>query len=575
MVRKLAAGLLLPLIALPVAAQDLAIAPYYPSDFRTCDGYATPENGQDGIDQPHGTAEGIDIGIGPDIGRGEPVNNNRNFSSLLTRFTPHGVNACTRALAQANMLPASYHLRRASLLQARGLHHLNDSANQQALDDLLAAAAEAGQITDPLIARSLGVSNRMFSARALIRLDRQPEALALLEEARALRPYSSQVAVALARFEYRLNRDMQAYQRRLQQLSTQHPQMRLRLYDVALLNQDWEAAIATRAEIDYAPPEYFFAGYRRQNYANELLALFLLQSSHDVTEAIVLALLNRDVEAASRVAALQARIETTRAELPRDANGRRGTRNERELHELQQGVLPQLEQLLQVVQGQLELVALARAGDATSFAAHPAREHSATAPLNRAILQLLAANTTDAAARSTTEAAIAALPVEENGGFEELEPMDLNFIYDAMPGPETLRNMPRYNDGRSFLGEINAQGYISQDFGPLTRVNVGAQFASAAVVEEMALLRAAQIALERGQPTFVLVAKDVTRRSLSTVPFYYGAAIATDIGYAAAVTMAGIGPEGLPPEYAALDDRRIDAAQVVADLGPLYIREED
>lgn len=108
------------------------------------------------------------------------------------------IDACNRALANAKLLPTQT-LRKAHLLRARAAAFLEQGETASALADLDGAdTLFAPLAAEPLQRRSMGASLTLLRAIARAQSGDMAEAARLAEEARALRPYAVQVQLAAA-----------------------------------------------------------------------------------------------------------------------------------------------------------------------------------------------------------------------------------------------------------------------------------------------------------------------------------------------------------------------------------------
>ena len=141
-------------------------------DFELCDGRIHPARQDDGM-------------------RGEPS----SPYGIRARGTPPatGIAACDRALASPRLLPTQT-VRRAHLLRARAIKHLEARNVAAALGDLEAAARAAPErANDQFYKRSMGVSLDLLRALALVQSGRREEAASLARATMAARPYSLQI----------------------------------------------------------------------------------------------------------------------------------------------------------------------------------------------------------------------------------------------------------------------------------------------------------------------------------------------------------------------------------------------
>ncbi|CAN5441229.1 hypothetical protein BH10PSE3_BH10PSE3_29430 [soil metagenome] len=158
-----------------------------PSDWVRCDGLARPEN------------------VGLQLTRLVPVIMTAGLMGLpeASREAPaaqsaDGVKACDTVLADP--LLDRYWARKVNLLKARALHHIEAGDLDAALTDLAAThAAAAGNVDDATFARSLGASTQLFEAATQLKKERFDEASALAIKAADARPYSLEVGMAAVR----------------------------------------------------------------------------------------------------------------------------------------------------------------------------------------------------------------------------------------------------------------------------------------------------------------------------------------------------------------------------------------
>lgn len=147
-------------------------------DFEGCDGRIHPGKQDDGM-------------------RGEPTQMSYSFiSSTGKRGTD--IAACTRSLASPRLLPTQ-NLRKAHLLRARAAAYLQQGETAKAIADLdLAESTAAGLANNAFYQRSMGVSLSLLRAVALIQSDKADDAAVLARAAIKTRPYSLQILMGAA-----------------------------------------------------------------------------------------------------------------------------------------------------------------------------------------------------------------------------------------------------------------------------------------------------------------------------------------------------------------------------------------
>lgn len=167
------------MVALAIVASSPALAGDS-EDFAGCDGLRKPKSKDDGM---RGVASQPGYGFGLTSATSQPAAT---------------VAACTRALTGGKLLPTQT-LRQAHLLRARAAAKLRLGASAEALADLdQADQAIAGQRGEPFFDRSLGASLDLLRAIALVQKGDSAAALPLANRAAAQRPFAVQVQMAAA-----------------------------------------------------------------------------------------------------------------------------------------------------------------------------------------------------------------------------------------------------------------------------------------------------------------------------------------------------------------------------------------
>ena len=170
---RLMCTLALPLVALLLPHTALASAS---DDFAACDGFTKPGGSVDGMGSQSRLPTAQEFG-----------------APLLADMT-----ACNDALVSPKLLPQQ-NLRRVHLLRARAGAYLRNGDLAAAFADLDRAEAAAGQLKDdPLFERSLGTSLRLLRALALDRSGQSDHAVAMVEDAANLRPWSIEIQQVLS-----------------------------------------------------------------------------------------------------------------------------------------------------------------------------------------------------------------------------------------------------------------------------------------------------------------------------------------------------------------------------------------
>lgn len=172
----LAAGLALLVTGTAAHGQDKA-------DFAACDGRLKPKKSDDGM-----RGEAARQGMGAYA----------NLFGSLPRNPQPKIIACTKALADPRLLPTQT-LRRAHLLRERAAAHLASGSTDSAMADLDAAeAAVADRRGEPFFERSMGVSLALLRAIALAQQGKTADAARIAGDAATRRPYALEIQMASA-----------------------------------------------------------------------------------------------------------------------------------------------------------------------------------------------------------------------------------------------------------------------------------------------------------------------------------------------------------------------------------------
>jgi hypothetical protein len=515
-----------------------------PRDFEQCDGYEAPNRRGDGMTEIAGGFLGIFNSAVSDRERED------------VRFNRNGMAACDRALLQADRLLPAYHLRRANLLRARGLHRMRMAQFDDALLDLDAADAEGATQAGPLYDRSMAVGNDLLRAYALTRRARREKAMPLLEQIHVRRPYSAKLRMAALNIGMLGRADWQQYQAQLSEMATFHPEARTMLFAAAFYNTDWETMLATRPQIDFSPPRESVGGYEVTNYAQEVAELANREALFDIMTAYALAAAGREEE---QIVALEALRQTV-------------NRQNAAAIVAKPGEVADLQANLTDLEANIELLGIARTGDPEAFLNRLTAGPIGPSPMVLYAFRILRANMPDMPVAGEVDQVIAQL-TDRLDRERAIPPIGLAELYEAMPGAETEDNLPRYKGARNIIGENTGNGYITIAEGPVTLINFGGNTATSSMVEEMALLRAAELAQQAGHTHFAILSKHMSQRTLR-VSGYYGYGSTSPMGWSGNLRVITFGAEGQAAPFEALADRSIDAARIMAELGPIYLDDD-
>lgn len=536
----------------PLAAAEAAPA----SDFQRCDGYGAPNDKGDGMTKAAMGFLGIFV---PEPGRG-------NTTMSAVDFGAAGVRACDAALTNPILLP-NYHLRRASLLRARAIHRMAGESYEAALADLDAAEQVGATGGDALYRRSLGAGIKLFRAYALQKLGRKAEAIEAARAAEAERPYAFGVAMVAALIALHSDHDRAAFRARALKIATVHPRVLENLFWEACEFGDFAFAAAVYPQIRLTLPRDT-PGFRVSDDGNAEARLFVQQAKLDAANAFALASTGRVAEGEALLADVRDAIAQALKPLPLRADGRPASKNDQRRHDVFRMMLPQAQQMVAVSERLLSLLALARRGAMAELEAAVAQN---PLPGGGFGLALLEAAVKDSDERKAELGPAIAAVRERLRQEVKLPDLSLAELYEAVPEAEIAKRIPKYKFAKNFLGENTGNGFLVNAIGPdRVTIDFGGNASSSAIVEEMALLRAADMARERKKRGLVVLSRRTYERS--TQVYWGGVALRTDPqGYSAELSVAFVNPEALPADLAMSKERVLDSERIYAELSPVYI----
>ena len=516
-----------------------------------CDGYGAPAASGDGM-----TKVAYRLGSpGGDTSRTTPP------------FGREGIGACGAALQDLEAKYSRYWMRRVSLLRARALHRLalNDTAG--ALRDLDAAkAAEGGGADDVLARRSLGLGVDFVRALAL-RRSGQPEAGRSLALATwAVRPWNRETAQAAL---IAIGGDAPADQieRILRAEAQFNPQTTTQLF-----GEDFERgrfadalsvydALTPSVRLDPGPGgETDVAGLEQSNRA--LAAEYWAEA--DGRKAYALAALGRVDEAKSVLQAAEARFagETAAAAPSTQEPSQRG----RLLNaawaqadlEIRTKVPSQLAAWRALVDARTDVAK----GDAGSVKAYL---HGVKPTMLGAVVELMdAASVHDAKARMAAKTGRRLLVQRRI----RQPAAEVRALFEALPESETRARLVG-DAPKSFFGSGDGFTITPHPETGLTTIDYRGGRASPSIMEEEALLKAAQLARQAGKSGLIVEARRDLRRTETT---YHNFALigATPAGFETELVVAFVDLATPTPPYDRAKWRLVDAAAVRQSLDPVY-----
>jgi hypothetical protein len=528
------------------------------ADFPACDGYVAPGRSSDGISRGVSGFTALMVG-GTDssqLRRSEPVYGSR------------GISTCSALLDYRWMLP-EYRLRRASLLEARGMHRLatGDAAGALADFDLARDSAGGG---DALTDRSFLLGLRLVRAYAQYKAGDADNAARESQAVIAARPYDSRLAQCAAQLQFAAARDWPAYLRNLREIARIDPNLIPVLLALAFSQGEFGEVIALHPQIRLNTPPAPSGGYIVPERDAAIAEVAVRQAALDGMHAYALQARGQNAEADAGLAAGRARLAQAMAEPPLETGRDQLTRAQRAHYAAMLVRRPEAEARLENWARMVRLRRLVAEGNVAAVIADletkPVDPDSAALDLFGAMIR--AQPPLGAEMGGMVDRLRHQIATEVDRALE----LSVQELARRLPEPESVQRMPNYDGG---AGLLDGNGYRSL---PGT-AGVGTQtirFASGrgsiSVASEMALLRAADLARHGGHRGLIVLRRGYVVRSITTYTYYGGGGATTPSGQEAEIEVAFVDPAALPPAYAGAGWRVLDPEAIWSALSPIYAR---
>ncbi|MGH6871102.1 MAG: hypothetical protein ACREHE_06295 [Rhizomicrobium sp.] len=547
------------LAALAVPAAPALAVPS--TQYRGCDGYGAPSDAGDGM------TEYADI-----LGIFNPPGYGTTARSDTYSGAP-GVAACDQALTD---VPPAHWMRTVSLLRARAIHHLEAGETQPALADLDLAQAAIKDPAEPYFARSLGWGLEIVRAYATKKAGDRAKAETLAMAALAERPYTRQTlsAAFLAAEPGASEADEDTI---LHGIARLVPEERTRLFAKALRRGQFADAVALYPLLSppYDPGIDSASAMVRnvQDLRNTQKAdIFRAYTAGEY--AYALAVLGRDDLA--RVTIAGARDTLTQATAPPppafDPNDDTEVRTQALTATMRAKTLaaasPLIDQWSTLVEDRLAVNAGKAAEVFKSFQATPLPGTWAATELMEAVAAKMPRGRKPLVINAITQPTAA-----------DSDPT--NALFKILPEPESPGRVPKYEEAtKPFFAMTGSQadrdteGWRVREADGVTTVGFRGVKSTNSIVEEMALLRVAELAKEKGKTGFIVTARHDTKFAINTT--YYGQTLRTDPdGYQTEFDVLFVDLAALPPQYASESWLAFNADEVYAALAPMYLPKTD
>ncbi|MEO7691535.1 MAG: hypothetical protein ABIS51_19790 [Sphingomonas sp.] len=538
-----------------VAAQPAAAS----ADFQACDGYEIPSAKSDGM-----TTTGLLWGLArgnADIRKG-----------ATTIVASEGVLFCDQALADPLLLPA-YQLRRAHLLQAKAVHQIAGRDPAGALQSLEQSDAIGKVIGTAAFANSVALGNHEVRAFALAALGRKLEAIAETEALAAARPWSPSTQRLAFAIRMKIDPDLDGQLKGMKAGAPIDPAMLGNIFWIAMGAGKFDIAASVGGQIDFEMPGTR-GNWTIANEDTRKYRIIVDRAGQAGAWAYSLATTGQGPAGEAAIASARRIANEAMAPPPMPESGKLSKSAARDLALRQDAGLRALD-LLDKWEWAVrfrEQIAQKTPDDlmAGLKAFGPAQGDNPTPrDIVSDMLGHLPAPTPAAVAQR--DAIVAAFYQRFDTARRHGLEMSTADLEKALPRPETPAMQPNFKHaGDGYFLSDNGFSQRRLDDPEIRTVRFTHGLASAATVEELALLSAATLAQREGKDGLLILSRRNLERTTTMVGYYSnGAEIPS--GREASMNVVFVKIGALPERYKGYDWRVLNVATIIADLAPRFV----
>jgi hypothetical protein len=496
-----------PMAVVPPAAPSNPVAPQpaTASDYPACDGYPAPnprKKLRPGDTQPEHRGWG---GLGP------------NYGIRLRSFGVQGSAACERTLADPMLVP-EFRNRRLSLLRARALHELAEKSDATALATLDELDAFHATYATPEELAATRLGSDALRAIALYRTKKSTEAQKMLDSIVARRPFSPSVRRMASAIRLLFDTDRGNRIAQLREQASYNPVMLRLMLMIALQTGDFENAALYADQISFDLPKsrggWTLSGDDDRKYDE-------IQDRAAIRGARAYALLASGKTEQSAIALKGARDEVAFAVEPPPPRPD-GRKQPKRVEEDYRRRVAAGDKATAVLDDWSRAIALRlRASKLTmkALSDEPERPRGeAMVVMSDLIAQLRAEDPAEARA---IDATIDQIRRMQDLGMTKMLQLGFGDLVKLLPRGEHAAAKPKMRDEGSNFWRTDMEGYrvMKSDDPQLVNLRMGSLSASPAMVEEAAMLVAADHVRGLGKDAFVIESAVLVER---TVTYGYG-----------------------------------------------------
>ena len=437
-----------------------------------------------------------------------------NRTVLVRNLGVAGLAACERALADPVLVP-EFWARRASLVRARALHEMsekNDEGAIETLGEVDKLYAENGKGEEVASAK---LANDALRAVAFYRMKKGAEGEKLLVSINERRPYAPSVRRLTTSIRLLFDADRSKRLARLREQAPLNPNTLRLMLMLSMQNRDFENALLYAGQISFDLPKGRSGWTMRGEEARAYNEIEQRASLHGARAYALLAL-GRMEESARELKA--ARDEVAEAIEPPAPPPSGGKLSKRVLEDHRRRVAAGDEATAALDDWSRALAMRMRASKMTmkSIGADPERPRGeAMAVMPDLLFQVRGASIGEAA---EVDKLLEALSVLNDAALSKALSLSFTNLTSMLPAPEYDGVRPKMRGEVSNIWRTNLEGYrvMGADNPDLGNVRMASLAASPAMVEEAALLVAADHAASLGKDAFVIESAQMIQRSTTT-----------------------------------------------------------
>lgn len=496
---KLTAALLGALLAVAASGDARAAEP---GDFSACDGALPPKPKKN---LKPGETQDAWRGFGGALPR---------RAVLVRNLGVAGLAACERSLADPVLVP-EFWARRASLTRARALHEMSEKNDKGAIetldevDKLFAANGKGAEIA------SAKLANDALRAVALYRMKKGAEAEKLLVSINERRPYAPSIRRLTTSIRMLFDTDRSKRLARLREQATLNPGTLRLMLMLSLQNRDFDNALLYADQISFDLPKGR-GGWTMRGEAERTYEQIGDRASLHGARAYALLALGRMEESARALKA--ARDEVAEAVEPPapPPNGRKLSKRVEEDHRKRVAAGDQATAILDDWSRAIAMRMRASRMTAKAMGQDPERPRGeAMAVLPDLLFQIRGASIEET---EQTDKVLEALAVLNDAALTKALSLSFTNLTMMLPVPEYDGATPKMRSEGNNFWRTNLEGYrvMDADDPDLGNVRMASLSASPAMVEEAALLVAANHVASLGKDAFVIESAQMIQRSTTT-----------------------------------------------------------